>query len=70
MFTVRYYDRTKAEMVTVPIPSDGLEVSIPEQEGLPALRLAINSAAVMVEDAGYKCLATYAFSDIVAAAQE
>lgn len=47
---LRYFDRTRNEMVELELP-DVVEIQISPQEGVPALKVHVNTDAVMIDTA-------------------
>ena len=66
--TIRYHCRTNNQTIELEIPADVVAIKIPEQEGLPALTVNVNTDAVIV-DAGEKRLSMYEFTDLYAEAE-
>ncbi len=61
--TVKYFDRNTNQSVELVVPADVLEVGIPEQEGLPGLKVTVNTDAVLVKTEGGYNVAGHYFSD-------
>jgi hypothetical protein len=67
--TVVYYDRVTNEQHVIEIPNDVVEIRVPDsvENGLPALRVNVNTDAVIVDrlEDGAK-IAMYEFTDLYA----
>ena len=68
--TIRYYDFDKKETVEMTVPSDCVEIKIPPQpdHNLPALKVNVNTDAVIIDNDGGGRIAMWEFTEVYAEA--
>ena len=70
MLTIRYYNRAaERKSIEIEIPADVVAVTIPPQEGQPALEVNVNTDAVLVDRVGPRRLGMLTYSDLLAEAE-